>query len=94
MRRKNSKRFTFPILISVKLTALGRPLRSRSCKFSQTCATSKDIAYSCTNLYASIDYRSHLTANELTGELPKDFFELSDTIEKLYSEYDLAIYIR
>jgi hypothetical protein len=31
-------------------------------------------------------HSSHLTANELTGTIPADFFNLADTLERLYSE--------
>lgn len=30
----------------------------------------------------------HLTANELTGDIPEDFFELADTLERLYIAYN------
>ena len=68
--------------------ALERHQHSQSCKFPQTIRARTDLAILTLKLRAIFDSCSHLTANKLTGELPDDLFDLADTMEYLYSEYD------
>lgn len=68
---------------------LERHQPSRSCKwsiFDSPFKSEQDLVHTFSHCLCLSLLCSHLTANKLTGELPKDFFELADTLERLYSK--------